>query len=109
LVVAQKQFLSAGGGLKRFLPTNLGEAEDQRCQLFESEGRVLTSPGVRLRRIKKRFRQAKRDLGNSLSIGDFVKSIISLSQKTWECQGTMETPLFDIAFTICYFYKKYAG
>jgi hypothetical protein len=26
--------------LKRFLPTNLGEAEDQRLQLFEPEGQV---------------------------------------------------------------------
>ncbi len=35
--------------LKRFLPTNVGEVEDQRCQLFEPEGRVLEHavPGFR--------------------------------------------------------------
>jgi hypothetical protein len=52
--------------LKRFLLINLCEAEDQRFQLFEPEGRVLESPGASLRFIKNVLDQAKRDLGNSL-------------------------------------------
>jgi hypothetical protein len=56
--------------LKRFFPTNLGEAEDKRCQLFEPEGGVLTSPGVSLRFVKNVLDQAKRDFGNSLSRPD---------------------------------------
>jgi hypothetical protein len=51
--------------LKRFLPTNLGEAGDQQCQLFELEGRVLTAPGVSLRFVKNVLDQEKRDSGNS--------------------------------------------
>jgi hypothetical protein len=51
------------GSLKRFLFINLGEAQEQRCQLFEPEGRVLTSPGVRLRFIKKRFRTSQKAFG----------------------------------------------
>jgi hypothetical protein len=50
-----------GGSLKRFLFINLGEAEDQRFQLFEPEGRVLTSPGASLRLIKKRFRISQKE------------------------------------------------
>jgi len=42
------------------LPINLGEAEDQRFQLFEPEGRVLKSPGASLRFIKKRLRQSEK-------------------------------------------------
>jgi hypothetical protein len=56
--------------LKRFLRINLGEAKDQRFQLFEPEGRVLKSPGASLRFIKEFLDQAKRDLGNSLSTND---------------------------------------
>jgi hypothetical protein len=48
------------GSLKRFLSINLGEAEDQRCQLFEPGGRVLTSPGASLRLVKKRFRTSEK-------------------------------------------------
>ena len=44
------------GSLKRFLFIKLGEAEEQQCQLFEPEGRVLALPGASLRFIKKRFR-----------------------------------------------------
>jgi hypothetical protein len=51
--------------LKRFLPRNLGEVEDKRCQLFEPEGQVLKSPGASLRFIKNVLDKAKRDLGNS--------------------------------------------
>ena len=46
--------------LRRFLAINLGEAEDQRFQLFEPEGRVLKSPGASLRFIKKRLRQSEK-------------------------------------------------
>jgi len=49
--------------LKCFLSTNLGEAEDQRLQLFESEGRVLKSPGASLRFVKKRFRPSEKGFG----------------------------------------------
>ena len=49
--------------LKRFLSTNLGEAEDKRWQLFEPEGRVLTSPGASLRFVKKRFRPSEKGFG----------------------------------------------
>jgi hypothetical protein len=52
-----------GGSLKRFVSINLGEAEDQRCQLFEPEGRVLTSPGASLRLVKKRFRTSEKGFG----------------------------------------------
>jgi len=41
--------------LKGFLLINLGEAEDKRFQLFETEGGVLKSFGARLRFIKKHF------------------------------------------------------
>jgi len=50
--------------LKRFLSTNLDEAEDKRCQLFEPKGRVLTLPGASLRFVKNGLDQAKRDFGN---------------------------------------------
>jgi hypothetical protein len=60
--------------LKRFLPRNLGEVEDRRCQLFEPSRRVLTSPGASLRFIKKRFRPSEKDFGNSLSKSDIAKS-----------------------------------
>jgi hypothetical protein len=49
--------------LKRFLLINLCEAEDQRFQLFEPEGRVLESPGASLRFIKKRFRPSEKGFG----------------------------------------------
>jgi hypothetical protein len=49
--------------LKRFLLINLGEAEDQRFQLLEPEGRVLKSPGASLRFIKKRFRPSEKGFG----------------------------------------------
>jgi hypothetical protein len=49
--------------LKRFLRINLGEAEDQRFELFEPEGRVFKSPGASLRFIKKRFRQSEKGFG----------------------------------------------
>ncbi|RLC07470.1 MAG: hypothetical protein DRH43_11715, partial [Deltaproteobacteria bacterium] len=49
--------------LKRFLLTNLGEAEDQRCQLFEPGGRVLTPPVASLRFVKKRFRPSEKGFG----------------------------------------------
>jgi hypothetical protein len=51
------------GSLKRFLFTNFGEAEDQPCQLFEPEGRVLTSPGATLRFVKKRFTRSEKRFG----------------------------------------------
>jgi hypothetical protein len=60
-VAQTKIFLS--GSLKRFLPLNLGEAEDMRYQLFEPEGRVLISPGASLRFIKKRFRTSEKGFG----------------------------------------------
>jgi hypothetical protein len=49
--------------LKRFLKTDLGEAKDMRCQLFEPGGRVLTSPGASLRFVKKRFRTREKGFG----------------------------------------------
>jgi hypothetical protein len=49
--------------LKRFLRINLGEAEDQRFELFEPEGRVFNSPGASLRFIKKRFRPSEKGFG----------------------------------------------
>jgi hypothetical protein len=49
--------------LKRFLFINLGEAEEQQCQLFEPEGRVLALPGASLRFIKKRFRTGEKGFG----------------------------------------------
>jgi hypothetical protein len=48
--VAQTKILLSGS-LKRFLLMNLGEAEDQRFELFEPEGRVFKSPGASLRFI----------------------------------------------------------
>ena len=33
--------ISLTGALGRFLPTNLGDAQDKRFQLLEPEGRVL--------------------------------------------------------------------
>jgi hypothetical protein len=51
------------GSLKRFLSINLGEAQDQRCQLFEPAGRVLTSPEASLRLVKKRFRTSEKKFG----------------------------------------------
>jgi hypothetical protein len=49
--------------LKRFLRINLGEAEDERFELFEPEGRVFKSPGASLRFIKKRFRPSEKGFG----------------------------------------------
>jgi hypothetical protein len=54
------------GSLKRFLFINFGAAEDQRCQLFEPEGRVLTSRGASLRFIEKRFRTSEKGFGQQL-------------------------------------------
>jgi hypothetical protein len=51
------------GSLKRFLFINLGEVEDQQCQLFEPGGRVLALPGASLRFIKKRFRTGEKGFG----------------------------------------------
>jgi hypothetical protein len=51
------------GSLKRFLFIDLGEAKDQRCQLVEPAGRVLTSPGASLSLIKKRFRTSEKGFG----------------------------------------------
>jgi hypothetical protein len=51
--------------LKRFLFINLGEAEEQQCQLPEPEGRVLALPGASLRFIKKRFRATGKGTWNS--------------------------------------------
>jgi len=51
------------GSLRRFLSTNLGDAEDQGCQLLEPEGRVLTSPGASLRFVKKRLRTREKGFG----------------------------------------------
>jgi hypothetical protein len=59
--------------LKRFLLINLGEAEDQRFELFEPEGRVFArSEAWRANRLERALDlsknvldQAKRDLGNS--------------------------------------------
>jgi hypothetical protein len=42
---------------------NLGEAEDQQCQLVEPGGRVLTSSGASLRLVKKRFRTSEKGFG----------------------------------------------
>jgi hypothetical protein len=60
--VAQSTILLSSS-LKRFLLTNLGEAENKRYQLFEPEGRVLISPGASLRFIKKRFRTSEKGFG----------------------------------------------
>ncbi len=49
--------------LKRLLRINLGEAEDQRFELFEPEGRVFKSPGASLRFIKKGFRPSEKGFG----------------------------------------------
>ena len=49
--------------LKRSLLTNLGEAKDERCQLFEAGRRVLTSPVASLRFVKKRFRLSEKGFG----------------------------------------------
>jgi hypothetical protein len=46
--------------LKRFLFINLGEVKEKRFQLLEPEGRVLESPGTRLRCIKKCFRASEK-------------------------------------------------
>jgi hypothetical protein len=54
---------SSERSLKRFLLINLGEAEDQRFELFEPEGRVLKSSGASLRFIKKRFRPSEKGFG----------------------------------------------
>jgi len=51
------------GLLKRFLFINLGEAEEQQCQLLEPEGRVLALPEASLRFIKKRFRTSEKGFG----------------------------------------------
>jgi len=60
------------GSLKRFLFINLGEAEDQQCQLFEPGGRVLALPGASLRFIKKRFRTREKGFGQQpVDIGHF--------------------------------------
>jgi hypothetical protein len=53
--VAQTR-IPLSGSLKRFLFINLGEAENQQCQLSENEGRILALLGANLRLIKKRFR-----------------------------------------------------
>jgi len=45
------------------LLTNLGEAKDERCQLFEAGRRVLTSPVASLRFVKKRFRPSEKGFG----------------------------------------------
>jgi len=49
--------------LKRFLCINIGEVKEKRCQLFEPAGRVLESPGTRLRFIKNRFSASEKWLG----------------------------------------------
>jgi hypothetical protein len=46
--------------LKRFLFIILGEVKEKRFKLFEPEGRVLESPGTRLRFIKKCFRASEK-------------------------------------------------
>jgi hypothetical protein len=45
---------------------NLGEAEDQRFELFEPEGRISNRLEQALDLSKNVLDQAKRDLGNSL-------------------------------------------
>jgi len=50
-------------GVLKPLLINLGAAEDQRFGLFEPEGRVLKSPGARLRFIKKRFGPSEKGFG----------------------------------------------
>jgi hypothetical protein len=60
--VAQTR-IPLSGSLKRFLFINLGEAEDQQCQLFEPRGRVLVLPGTSLRFTKKRFRTGEKGFG----------------------------------------------
>jgi hypothetical protein len=60
--VAQTR-IPLSGSLKRFFFTNLGEQEEQQCQLFEPEGRVLALPGASLRFIKKRFRRGEKGFG----------------------------------------------
>jgi hypothetical protein len=60
--VAQSRIPSSGP-LKRFLFINLGEAEEEQCQLFEPEGRVLALPGASLRFSKKRFRTGEKGFG----------------------------------------------
>jgi len=49
--------------LKRALLINLGEAEDERFELFEPGGRVFKSPGASLRFVKRRFRQSEKGFG----------------------------------------------
>jgi hypothetical protein len=39
---------------------NLGEVKEKRFQLLEPEGRVLESPGMSLRYIKKYFRASEK-------------------------------------------------
>ena len=60
--VAQTR-IPLSGSLKRFLFISLGEAQEQQCQLFEPEGRVLALPGASLRLIKKRFRTGEKGFG----------------------------------------------
>jgi hypothetical protein len=60
--VAQTK-IPLSSSLKRFLFINLGEAEDQQCQLFEPGGRVLALPGVSLRFTKRRFRTGQKRFG----------------------------------------------
>jgi hypothetical protein len=49
--------------LKRLSPTNLGEVGDKRCQLFEPQERVLTSPGASPRFNKKGLRPSEKGFG----------------------------------------------
>jgi hypothetical protein len=52
-----------GGSLKRFLFINLGEAEHRRWQLFEPEGRVLTSLGASCKFIRVCFTTSGKGFG----------------------------------------------
>jgi len=60
--------------LKRVVLINLGEAEDKRFQLFEPYGRVLKSPGARLRFIKKSFQTSEK--GFEQRPVDYLKPLI---------------------------------
>jgi tetratricopeptide (TPR) repeat protein len=55
--------MSLSGSLKRFLFIKLSAGEEQQCQLFEPEGRVLALPGASFRFIKRCFRTREKGFG----------------------------------------------
>jgi hypothetical protein len=83
---------SKSNNRKTFLIINLGEAEDNRCHLFEPEGRVLTSPGESLEFIKNGLDKRKgisarpcqdRTLPFApMKVGTIVQSVLEIHRAT---------------------------